>query len=74
MIYLSMVTKEITSIFLAVVLVAGTITIASPYFISDADATGNKKKHDRYDDYDGGYKKHDRYDKSDSYAEYKNNY
>jgi len=47
-----MVTKEITSISLAAVLVADAITIASQYFISDIDATGKKKKHDRYDDYD----------------------
>ena len=69
--------QKITIVFLAAILVAGAITIASPILIDDASATGDKhkKKHDRYSDdrhdkdreYDSKYSD-DRHDKDRDYG------
>jgi hypothetical protein len=68
--------QKITIVFLAAILVAGAITIASPILIDDASASGDKhkKKHDRYSDdrhdkereYDSKYSD-DRHDKEREY-------
>ena len=51
--------QKITIVFLAAILVAGAITIASPILIDDASASGDKhkKKHDRYSDDRHDYEK-----------------
>ena len=54
--------QKITIVFLVGILIAGTITIASPFIIDDASASSDKykKKNDRYSD--DGYDKQREYD------------
>ena len=68
--------QKITIVFLTAILVAGATTIASPIFIDDASATGDKhyKKQDRYSDDSYGHDKQynskysdDSYDKEREY-------
>ena len=69
-----MLTTKISAVFLAAVLFAGAITVASPVLVDEAHAVGDKKKDkkkykDRYDGKERYYEKYRDYDKRDrSYA------
>ncbi len=49
-----MIIGKITSLILSLVLVAGVITIVSPFPLDDALASGDKKKNGHDRDYDNG--------------------
>ena len=65
-----MLTTKISAVFLAAVLFAGAITVASPVLVDEAQASGDKKKDkkkykDRYDGKERYYEKYRDYDKRD---------